>query len=249
MASSSINPLRPRKSGRKTARGGRRAVLITGAGRGLGLAVAKLLEARGMDLILTAREPERLRAAGFKNAVLMKLDVGDPADVARFCRDLKRRGLRVDVLINNAGHHREADSSAFAVDAAEVARTFQINAMGPFLLSQALLPLMIERGFGRILNVSSSMGLLRCMKGDKAAYRVSKAALNAVTMIFAERAASSGADVLVNAIHPGWVRTEMGGPRAPLPVAAGAEAVAAAALLPRSRKNGRLFFGSEVLPW
>jgi NAD(P)-dependent dehydrogenase (short-subunit alcohol dehydrogenase family) len=224
-------------------------VLITGANRGLGLVVADLLAAQGHKLVLTARRLSSLEESRWPGALFFKLDVSDPKSIARLLAQLRRQRIHVDILINNAGYHREKNSDALVTDAADIMKTFATNTLGPFLLSQGLLPAMIRRGFGRIVNVSSQMGRMNQMAANKAPYRVSKAALNAVTKIFAEVAKKSERDVLVNAMSPGWVRTDMGGRAAPRSVEKGAMDIVWVATLKTGAPSGKFYFDRRIRSW
>ena len=125
--------------------------------------------------------------------------------------------------------------------------TMAVNPEGPFFLMQAIVPLMRKRGYGRIVNVSSGSGQLSDMGGHEASYRISKTALNAATCIFA--AETKGAGILVNAICPGWVKTDMGGAGATRSVEEGADTAVWLAPLPKSGPTGGYFRDRKQIPW
>src|SRR6516165_10653889 len=124
--------------------------------------------------------------------------------------------------------------------------TLETNALGPFLLSQVLVPLLQRSKRPRIVNVSSGMGAFSEMEGDLAAYRLSKTALNAVTVILAAELRGS---VAVNAACPGWVRTDMGGRNADRDVAEGADTPVWLALDAPQRLTGKFFRDRKAIPW
>jgi NAD(P)-dependent dehydrogenase (short-subunit alcohol dehydrogenase family) len=135
----------------------------------------------------------------------------------------------------------------FDVAAATVARTLDINTLGPLRLIQAVVPLMRRQGYGRIVNVSSMLGQLAHMGGGYPGYRMSKAALNALTRIVAAELGSG--NIKVNAMHPGWVRTDMGGPSAPRSVAEAADTIVWLATLPDDGPTGLFFQDRRPMAW
>lgn len=180
---------------------------MTGGNRGLGSAICAALATRGHRVIVTGREEASARevAAGLGGDTLAaELDVTDDESVRR-C--LKRVGP-VDILVNNAGILLDAGTSPASVPLDLVERHFQVNTLGAWRVSQAFLPDMLDRGWGRIVMVSSGAGAFsNGLFGGASAYSVSKVALNAVTVLLAE--AARGRGVLVNAVNPGKVRTRM----------------------------------------
>ena len=232
---------------------GGRVALVTGAYRGIGLEVSRQLARRGFDVILTARDPGKAgaAAAGLKEeglkVVPAALDVTDARSVEEAARFVAERFGRLDVLVNNAAvlydHWQRAESAN--LDTAREA--FETNTLGPWRVSQALLPLLRESGHGRIVNVSSESGSLSSMGGGTPAYGVSKAALNVLTRKLADELRPSR--VLVNSVCPGWVATEMGGPAAPRTPAEGAAGVVWAATLPDDGPTGGFFRDGEPLAW
>jgi NAD(P)-dependent dehydrogenase (short-subunit alcohol dehydrogenase family) len=222
-----------------------RTALVTGANRGLGLGVATAMASRDWTVWLGARTLADAEAACAEltgDVRPLKLDVTDEADFAA----LAALGLSVDVLVNNAG-------LAAAWDGLDNARpedmqaSFATNALGPFRLTQMLAPGMRARGWGRVVNVSSGMGGIAEMGPGAPAYRVSKAALNAVTKVCAEEL--RGSDVLVNAVCPGWVQTRMGGANATRTVAQGVASILWAVDVPDGGPSGGFFRDGVALAW
>jgi NAD(P)-dependent dehydrogenase (short-subunit alcohol dehydrogenase family) len=227
-----------------------KTALITGASRGIGHEVAKVLARAGLRVILTGRDPggvaqaaEGLRRSG-GDVVALRLDVADRGAVEACADQLHRRGERVDVLVNNAGVY-EGDS-VLSSPAEALRETFETNFWGAVWTCRAWLPGMIERGHGRVVNVSSGSGSFAEGLEGPAAYALSKAALNALTVRLAREA---GGDVKVNAVCPGWVRTRMGGAGAPRSVEEGAEAVVWLATLDRDGPSGGFFRDRRPIEW
>jgi NAD(P)-dependent dehydrogenase (short-subunit alcohol dehydrogenase family) len=230
-----------------------RVALVTGASRGIGLAIVKELARRGLTIILTARDEKKGRDAcccarreGL-DAVFHELDVREAGSIRDAVGFAERRFGRLDVLVNNAAISTDPHETALGVDAGEFRKTFETNLMGPLQLCQAAVPLMKTNGYGRIVNVSSARGAFHALTRDNAAYRVSKAALNALTCILADELNTS--NVLVNAVAPGWVRTHMGGIRAPRSVEQGADTAVWLATLPDDGPRGGFFKDREEQPW
>jgi NAD(P)-dependent dehydrogenase (short-subunit alcohol dehydrogenase family) len=238
----------------------RRVAVVTGANRGIGFEISRQLAQRGYAVILTARDPAKGRAAvrvlareGL-DVTFHQLDVTDTAGIKRFARHLRRKVGRLDVLVNNAGIYLEGGyvddrlpESIFDESIDKVRVTMETNLYGPYQLCQALIPLMREGGYGRVVNVSSRSGQLNEMGGREAAYRMSKAALNALTRILA--AELPGGRVLVNSMSPGWVRSDMGGPKAPKTLAEGADTAVWLATLPNRGPHGGFFRERKLIPW
>jgi NAD(P)-dependent dehydrogenase (short-subunit alcohol dehydrogenase family) len=230
-----------------------RTALVTGGNRGLGLEVCRRLALLDLRVVLGARDPalgaaaaSRLRDAG-GDVRFEVLDVGDEASVRACARRLADERLSIDVLVNNAGVYPRTPVLELSAD--ELDQTLRVNLHGALWAAQAFLPGMIERGFGRVVNVSSGYGSFAGgLAGGPPAYGISKAALNALTVVLAS-AVPSGCDVLVNAVSPGWVRTRMGGADAERSVEQGAQGIVELATLTAGGANGGFFRDGAPIPW
>jgi len=228
--------------------------VVTGANRGIGLGIARRLAREGMCVVLTARDRGRGEAAcrglaGEGLAVRFHpLDVRSRAQSDALAAWLARELGRLDVLVNNAGVLIDPRGSRALDVAPEVVReTIETNVIGALNVTQALVPLMRQGGAGRIVNVSSELGQLADMGVGSPAYRMSKTALNALTRMLASELAASG--IKVNATSPGWVRTDLGGPRAPRSVDEAADTVAWLATLPDDGPTGGFFKDRRAIAW
>ena len=227
--------------------------LVTGANRGIGFEVCRQLARRGFVVLLTARDDGKARTAAGKLAKAGKvepllLDVANPQSIQLAAAEVKKRYGYLNVLINNAGINYDTWETAETADIDRTVReTITTNLLGPWRMCQAFLPLLRESGAGRIVNVSSESGSLANMGAGPPAYQVTKAGLNALTRTLAGEL--RGVRILVNAVCPGWVATDMGGAGAPRSVSDGAEGIVWAATLPDNGPTGGFFRDGKPLPW
>jgi NAD(P)-dependent dehydrogenase (short-subunit alcohol dehydrogenase family) len=228
--------------------------VITGANRGLGHAAAQHLAKIGHLVIAAARtlaDLEPLRAELQHGGYMIEchpLDVTDGDSVAALSRWLGERFGRVDVLINNAGILMGPyGMSVLDLPLDNLRATLETNLFGMLRVTQALLPLMRESRAGRVVNLSSGMGQLSDMGAGAPAYRISKTAVNALTRTLAAELAGSG--IKVNAVCPGWCRTDLGGPNAPLSAEEGIDTVVWLATLPEDGPSGGFFRDRQPIPW
>jgi len=232
-----------------------KAAVVTGANRGMGLETSRQLAGLGYRVIMTSRDRDKGLAAmeGLKSEGLdvdyQQLDVVNPEHIEDLTAHVKSNYEALDVLVNNAGVYPtdpdDPAGSAFKAEAATVMKTFEINALAPLMISQALIPLM--NGSGRVVNLSSGMAQLGVYVGGTPAYRISKTALNAVTRILSFEMKDT--NVKVNCLCPGWVRTDMGGPTADRSVEEGVETIVWLATLPDDGPNGRFFRDKQEIEW
>ncbi len=230
----------------------RPVAVVTGANRGIGRDVARQLAELGHRVVLGSRDLDRGRRVAAeldpsgRTVVACQLDVADDASVAAMAAEVTRTLGRADVLVNNAAIEYDTDARAVTADLERVHSAFETNFFGAWRAAQALLPLLRRSPRPRIVNVSSEGGSLASMGGGTPAYSTSKAALNALTRVLA--AELRGDRVLVNAICPGWVATDMGG-WGGRPVAEGAAGIVWAATLPDDGPTGGFFRDGRPLQW
>lgn len=228
--------------------------LVTGANRGLGREIARQLALLGMKVVLTARDAAKgqLAAADLLQQGLSAdfhvLDVRESESVADLHRWLDHRFGKLDVLINSAGiliDHRETLLSELDLDT--LRWTLETNLYGVLRVTQGLLPLLRQSHAGRIVNMASGLGQLSEMGAGVPAYRIAKTAVNAVTRILADELAATA--IKVNSACPGWVRTDMGGPKAERSVEEGADTAVWLATLPDDGPTGGFFRDRQPFAW
>jgi NAD(P)-dependent dehydrogenase (short-subunit alcohol dehydrogenase family) len=224
--------------------------LVTGANRGIGLEVCRQLSARGYRVLVSARTLEKAQSGARQvsgNVHPLVIDVTQPESISVAHAEALERFGRVDVLVNNAGVLLNENMSLLDVPLSDFRETLDTNVVGAIAVSQEFVPGMVARRFGRVVNVSSRAGQLATMGDYAAAYSISKAALNAFTRQLA--AATNGTGVLVNAVCPGWVRTDMGGKNAPRSVTQGTDTIVWAATLPDNGPTGEFFSDRKRIDW
>ncbi|HEU4730741.1 MAG TPA: SDR family oxidoreductase [Kofleriaceae bacterium] len=198
--------------------------IVTGANRGIGLELVRQLLARGVKVDAACRNPDSAKELRATGARVHAVDVASDASVAAFARALD--GVAIDLVINNAGMYGDPRQRIQDFDYAAATRTFETNALGALRVSQAFLA-HLRRGTGKKLaHISSTMGSIGSTSspGDLA-YRISKAALNMISKSIALELHDD--HIISIVVHPGWVRTDMGGPNAPMTAAESARGILA----------------------
>ncbi|MEV7061547.1 SDR family NAD(P)-dependent oxidoreductase [Streptomyces collinus] len=229
-----------------------RTALVTGGARGIGLEIGRQLADLGLRVLVAARKSEAAEEACCvigPAAVPLALDVTSAWSVTEAVREARELAGGIDVLVNNAGVSLDRELRPPYVDEDILRATLDTNLTGAWRVAQAVVPGMVEAGYGRVVNVTSSYGSLALMdSGRHPAYRVSKTALNALTRMLA--AELSGTGVLVNAADPGWTRSGMGGPSAPRGPREGADTPVWLATLPEGDETtGGLFADRRPQAW
>jgi NAD(P)-dependent dehydrogenase (short-subunit alcohol dehydrogenase family) len=228
--------------------------IVTGANRGIGLEISRQLATRGVRVVVTARSAakaagacQKLKGEGL-DVAYQACDVTDVTAVQMLRDFIKKQYGAVHILVNNAGVMLDPKgSNASEISPDVLHNTMATNVYGPAMLCRALVPLMKEKNYGRIVNVSSGLGQLSESGRGTPAYRISKTALNSLTRALA--AELSDTNILVNAMCPGWVRSDMGGPNAPRSVEQGAQTAVWLATLKDDGPRGGFFRDQLALPW
>ena len=232
--------------------------LVTGSNRGIGFEIAKQLALRKIQVVLTSRNPTNGEAAlrkvtrnGVKKVVFMQLDISNQVSVDNLSNEVEKTFGRLDILVNNAAIliDRE-DVAASNADLEIVKTTLETNLIGAWRMCKAFIPLMKKNDYGRIVNISSGAGQFEYMAtsgGYWPAYSVSKASLNALTVMLASEL--RGTNILVNAVCPGWVRTDMGGSNAPRSIEEGAATPVWLATLPDGGPTGQNYYDKKQISW
>ena len=225
-------------------------IFITGGNRGIGKGLVEIFS-EDSKVFFSARDEHKAKSVidsiGNENIDYIIMDVADERNVLNGIESLKEKIDSIDILINNAGiliPGLKQKIDAVETDDESILKTFNINTVGVLRVCKAVLPLM--RPTSRIINISSGMGQMEGMATGSIAYRLSKSALNALTIVLSQELSSK--DIKVNAICPGWVQTDMGGYEATLTVKESVESIKKFALSD-DFPNGKFLRHGEILPW
>jgi NAD(P)-dependent dehydrogenase (short-subunit alcohol dehydrogenase family) len=227
--------------------------VVTGGNKGIGLEICRQLAAGGARVVLTARDAGRGEAArdelnsGGAEILFHQLDVTSAESIGRLGGFIESEFGKLDILVNNAAIRIDQGTSGENLSIDTLREMMEANVYGPLALCQRLIPLIKKSRDGRIVNLSSGMASLSRMRGGSPAYRITKTALNALTGILADELQSSG--IQVNSVHPGHVKTDMGGPNAIRTVKEGADTTVWLALFPEGGPNGGFFHDRKPFPW
>ncbi|RLA63406.1 MAG: short-chain dehydrogenase [Epsilonproteobacteria bacterium] len=201
----------------------KKTILITGANRGIGLALSKVLAVSGHKIIMTSRDVAKLdkKLLGISGEVVpLQMDVTNIEEIKKVVEEVKKIGP-LDVIINNAGArfdsgdwHEANPQNPLLSEPDEVLKTIDVNLMGPYRVIKYFFPLLNKKDRADIINISSGMGGIVEMGPGSPGYRLSKAGLNALTANLNSTLIDT--KVFVNSFCPGWVRTELGGMEATL---------------------------------
>jgi len=224
--------------------------VVTGANKGIGYEVVRQLAARGWRVFLTGRTLAAVRRAASSidsSVTPVPLDITSRVSIEAAFSIVSQAVDHVDVLINNAGILDQDDRSIFDLPPERLRRMFETNTIGALLMTQTFLPLLRKSPSARIINVSSGAGQLSDMDTWAPAYSISKTALNGVTGQFA--AALKDSNIAVNAVCPGWVRTDMGGNEAPRSVEEGADTIVWLATEAPVSLTGQFIKDRKAISW
>jgi len=229
-----------------------RTILITGSNRGIGFEIARQCAGKNFRVIISGRNKEKLDASLQKlqqeklNAEILLMDASDPKSISHAAAQFGAMNTRLDVLVNNAGIGIRGDNSISTGDEDLLTKTLNTNAYGPLRITKAFLPFMSKGG--RIIMISSGGGSMTDEPGGWwPAYCVSKTLLNAITRQLAYELEEN--NISVNAVCPGWVRTDMGGAGASRSVAKGAETPVWLADDAPQNLSGKFFRDKKEIPW
>lgn len=220
-----------------------RWAFITGASRGIGYLTALFMAEQGCNLILHSRKKENsvkvlqeVKALGVE-AYAVEAELSDLEAVEKMLQEIDALGVRVDVVLNNAGLQIAYRTEYFTTPVSDYTESFKINTIAPAMICYHFMPKMIEYGFGRILNTTSGIRL----EPQQAGYSASKAALDKITIDLGSTV--QGTDVMINLTDPGWCRTDLGGPHAPNAPESAIPGIVVGAFL-EDKKSGR-FLGAQ----
>lgn len=219
--------------------------LVTGGNKGIGFAICQGLLAAGFDVIVAGRSLDNAKAAAEKlqstnsKVRVVELDIADDQSIDQAVKHLSQEIPQLDVLVNNAGIYPDEGVNILTISRELLNRTMNTNTFGPIRTSQAFLPLLEKAPQARIINVSSGYGQLDGLSFDVPSYCLSKLTLNGATIMLAEALQAKG--IVVNAIDPGWVKTDMGGSSAPRSPEQGADTAIWLATEASQKLSGKLF--------
>jgi len=240
----------------------KKIALITGANKGIGFETARQLGAKNITVIIGARDAKKGEAAAEKlrnqgiDAHPIVIDVADQRSIESAAARIKKDFGRLDILVNNAGIMLDDPENKNSASGVEVFRqTFETNVFGLIATTEAFLPLIRKSSAGRIVNLSSILGSIayQATPGSptygfsRPSYNVSKAAVNAYTVQLAYQLKDT--NIKVNAAHPGWVKTDMGGEGANMEIEDGAKTSVALATIDKDGPNGSYLHMGEPIPW
>ena len=231
----------------------KRIALVTGGNRGIGLEVVRQLLKTDFQVVLSCRNVDQAKAAippwGAETDSLsyLTLDVSDDGKVEEAALTFGHCFDRLDVLVNNAGILLDEAESILTVTEEVIQQSININSVGPLRVTRAFLPFLKKSDDARVINVSSLAGQLKNMGSWAPAYSISKTTLNAVTCLLSNELKADG--IKVNAVSPGWIRTEMGGSDATGSLEEGADTIMWLATEASGKVTGQFLRDREPTDW
>jgi NAD(P)-dependent dehydrogenase (short-subunit alcohol dehydrogenase family) len=231
----------------------KQVAFVTGGNRGIGYELVKQLALKGFKVILASRDPKMGHEAAQKlkgldlDVSFVMMDVDDQESIRQAAITVNEKYGRLDVLINNAGLYFDENEKLLTMDPSILEKTMRTNFFGAYYVIHSFMPLMEKQRYGRIINVSSELGAMRDMSVQGAgSYKLSKLALNGLTQLVA---AEIKGDIKINAVCPGWVSSDMGGPSAPRTPKQAAESILWLATIGPEGPNGGFFRDGKPIGW
>lgn len=236
----------------------RKIALVTGGSGGIGAEVCKQLSENKYKVILSGKNKNKVNNVcnllnkNNLDIIPYELDITSETDIKNVYNYIIEKFGKLDVLVNNAAVYidnrvNDVYPNFFDLDLEMLKKTMEVNFYGAFSLSHKFLPIMQANNYGRIVNVSSGMARFEDLDNRGSLYRISKVTLNALTCILADLCKE--ADICINSVCPGWVRSQMGGNKAVRSPYEGALGIVWAATLPSGGPSGKFFRDGEPLDW
>ncbi|AXI30667.1 short-chain dehydrogenase [Priestia megaterium] len=230
-----------------------KVALVTGGNRGIGYELVRQLAMDGFKVILTSRNSESGHAAVQKlkeshlDVSFVVMDISSEASIRQAAATVNEQYGRLDVLINNAGIYLDKNQKLVNMDPSVLEKTLTTNFFGTYYVIRSFMPLMEQQAYGRIINVSSGYGAMSEMSSPGVgAYKLSKFILNGLTQLIA---AENKKDIKINAVDPGWVSSDMGGPSAPRTPQQAARSILWLATIGPEGPSGGFFKDGKQINW
>lgn len=231
----------------------KRTAVVTGGNRGIGFEICRQLAQQGIQVVLTARDSQkgqqaaqRLREGGGE-VYFHPLDITNQQQIQDLVNYVQTQLGHLDILVNNAGVYLDQHQPALTISPNLITQAVQTDVCGTFALCQAVIPLMRKQKYGRIVNLSSRTSQMSQMNNLGLSYKIAKAAINVITVVLSKEVA--GENILINAVNPGWIQSDMGGKEATLSTAEGAKGPVWLATLPDDSPTGSFFHGCTLMSW
>ncbi|WP_461673340.1 SDR family oxidoreductase [Priestia megaterium] len=230
-----------------------KVALVTGGNRGIGYELVRQLAMKGFKVILTSRNLETGHKAVQKlkdshlDVSFLTMDINNQTSIGQAAAKVSEQYGRLDVLINNAGIYLDKNQKLVDMDPSVLEKTLETNFFGAYHVIRSFMPLMEQQAYGRIINVSSEYGAMSEMSSPGVgAYKLSKLILNGLTQLIA---AESTKDIKINAVDPGWVSSDMGGPSAPRTPQQAASSILWLATIGPEGPSGGFFKDGKQINW
>ncbi|GAB1770556.1 SDR family oxidoreductase [Priestia megaterium] len=230
-----------------------KVALVTGGNRGIGYELVRQLAVDGFKVILTSRNSESGHKAMQKlkdshlDVSFLTMDINNQTSIGQAAAKVSEQYGRLDVLINNAGIYLDKNQKLVDMDPSVLEKTLETNFFGAYHVIRSFMPLMEQQAYGRIINVSSEYGAMSEMSSPGVgAYKLSKLILNGLTQLIA---AESTKDIKINAVDPGWVSSDMGGPSAPRTPQQAASSILWLATIGPEGPSGGFFKDGKQINW